>query len=133
MTRNEKSSAHKDMACAELRAECVICSRNQKAIMATALNSKNDFGTSDQKPNSKIVKQRFITIHNKELQGRSSDIITDPVFVRLSVRRAPEYGLCPHGHNMAATTPGIISTIPTSRDEWGKVAGPPNRETQKIK
>ena len=64
MTRNEKSSAHKDMACAELRAECVICSRNQKAIMATALNSKNDFGTSDQKPNSKIVKQRFITIHN---------------------------------------------------------------------
>ena len=49
------------MPFAELCAECMIYSRNQKAIMATALNSKNDFDTSDWKPNSKIVKQRFVT------------------------------------------------------------------------
>lgn len=57
LTRNEKSFAHKDMACAKLCAECMMYSRNQKAIMATALNSKNDFDTSGRKPNSKIVKQ----------------------------------------------------------------------------
>lgn len=81
------------MPFAELCAECMIYSRNQKAIMATALNSKNDFDTSDRKPNSRIVKQRFVTMHNKELQGRSSNVITDPVFVHLSVPPAPEYGL----------------------------------------
>ena len=33
-------------------------------------------------------------------------------------------GSCPHGHNMAATTPGIISTVLTSRDGWEKVVLP---------
>lgn len=33
-------------------------------------------------------------------------------------------GSCPRGHSMATATPGIISTIPTSRDGWKKVVLP---------
>ena len=48
----------------------------------------------DKSPIQKLLNsKRFITIHNEELQGRSSNVITDPVFVHISVRPAPEYGL----------------------------------------